>query len=150
MAGFHRCVFFIICGGIGYRGHGRTHHPVGIHVIAGLKSDSRRARNGAGHVKRGHGLLRVSRHCKVFGKNAVCLISCTCLVLISIVIPRSGSRGNKGLRRPADLIGGTGEACRNPCLLPDSYRRCAAEFRHVGVIRRVYVHTASFIRRLFI
>ena len=71
VAGFHRCVFLIVYGGIGHRSNGRTLHPVGIHVIAGLKSESRRARYGAGHVKRRHGLLRVSRHGKVLRINVV-------------------------------------------------------------------------------
>ena len=147
MRGFYLRVVCIINSSVGHHSNGRTQQLVGIHIVTGLERNILAARYRAGHVKRGHGLLCVRSHSEVIGIDGIfCFAGIRSFFLRSV--PFSSRRGYPRRRHPVNLVGRTGKAGRNTCFRPDSYGSRAAEFRHVGIIRRIHVHVAAGLRRI--
>ena len=117
VTGCYLCISRIIDLRIGYHGKGRTFHPVGVHIIAGLEScrlSASRPCNGAGYVKSRHGLFRICSHAKVFGINGILFFGCIgSFITFFRVIPRGRRSRHAGRRNTVNFVGSPGKAGRN-------------------------------------
>ena len=146
MAGFYLRILRVIYSSVGHRGKGGAVHPVDIYVVAGGNGSRSAARYGAGHVKGGHGLFGICGHIKFFSVNGIFIFTgITAFVVFPCIVPFGRRRGNTGRRYPAHLVDSTGKASCDTCVAADTHGCRAAEFRHVGVIRRMDGHIAAFV-----
>ena len=144
VAGLHFRISGVIHGSVGHRGKGGTFHPVDVHVIAGLKGEFLTAGNSPGHVKGRHGLLGICSHVEILGVNGIFLFTgIDAFVVFLGIVPLGRRRGDTRRRYPAHLVDRAGKACRDAYVFPDAHGGCAAEFRYVGVIRRMDIHVAA-------